>query len=86
MSRISFYKHKVEKAITHGYHEEPKGSGDDRFFKEFQKDREQLEKAVDEWIQIMSDQQKESWMLKLYNYYKNQVKINNYKEIYPELL
>jgi hypothetical protein len=51
MSRIAHYKYKVEKAITHGHHEEPKASHDDGvYYTEFCENRKELEKAVDEYL------------------------------------
>ena len=56
MSRISFYKHEVEKAITHGYHDESMASYDGGVHhQKFCKDKKELEKAVDEYLNIMSE-------------------------------
>ena len=55
LSRIGYYKHEVEKAIKQGYHEDEMATHDDGVHhKQFLENKEQLEIAVDEYLNIRS--------------------------------
>ena len=56
MSRIAYYKHEVEKSITHGYHDELMATHDGGIHHlKFVENKKELEKAVDEYLKILSE-------------------------------
>ena len=55
ISRIAYYQNLVEEGIKHGYHDEARAAHEEGVHhNNFNLNRGELEKAVQEWFQIMS--------------------------------